>query len=36
MKTLLTLPPSPSLQAILPAAGSMSAFILLIIIARLT
>jgi hypothetical protein len=36
MKRLFTLPPSPSLQVILPAAGSMSAFILLMIIARLT
>jgi hypothetical protein len=35
MKRLLTLPPSPALRVILPTAGSMSAFILLMIIAHL-
>jgi hypothetical protein len=35
MKRLLTLPPSPTLRVTLPIAGSISTFILLMIIARL-
>jgi hypothetical protein len=35
MKRLLTAPPSPALRVILPNAGTMSAFILLMIVAHL-